>query len=459
MEFIKNNHYVLDIQDIGVNGEGIGKLEGFTFFVDKALPNETVEIIATKLKKSYGYGKLVNIITPSPDRVEPVCQVAGRCGGCSLQHLLYSAQLKFKTNKVAQNLARIGSFENIEVLPAIGMDKPIRYRNKAQYPVSVIDGKLVCGFYANHSHRVIPCEDCLINHEDNKDIINAIKAFMNSCRLTAYNEEEHKGFLRHIVIKNSVHTDEAMVCLVVNAKSFKYKKELITALSAFNTIKSIVISYNTDKTNVILGKTTEVIYGKETITDYIDSLKFNISPLSFFQVNPEQTEKLYRTALDFADLKGEETVIDAYCGIGTISLFLAQRAKKVYGVEIVPEAISAAKENAKLNNIDNTEFYVGKSEEIVPMLNKEKGITPDVMVVDPPRKGCEESLLKLMLDMSPDRIVYVSCDSATLARDLKILCADKYEIKKVQPVDMFPHTPHVETVVLMSRIYSDCDVK
>ncbi len=459
MEFIKNNHYVLDIQDIGVNGEGIGKLEGFTFFVDKALPNETVEIIATKLKKSYGYGKLVNIITPSPDRVEPVCQVAGRCGGCSLQHLLYSAQLKFKTNKVAQNLARIGSFENIEVLPAIGMDKPIRYRNKAQYPVSVIDGKLVCGFYANHSHRVIPCEDCLINHEDNKDIINAIKAFMNSCRLTAYNEEEHKGFLRHIVIKNGVHTDEAMVCLVVNAKSFKYKKELITALSAFNTIKSIVISYNTDKTNVILGKTTEVIYGKETITDYIDSLKFNISPLSFFQVNPEQTEKLYRTALDFADLKGEETVIDAYCGIGTISLFLAQRAKKVYGVEIVPEAISAAKENAKLNNIDNTEFYVGKSEEIVPMLNKEKGITPDVMVVDPPRKGCEESLLKLMLDMSPDRIVYVSCDSATLARDLKILCADKYEIKKVQPVDMFPHTPHVETVVLMSRIYSDCDVK
>ncbi len=452
MEFIKNNHYVLDIQDIGVNGEGIGKLEGFTFFVDKALPNETVEIIATKLKKSYGYGKLVNIITPSPDRVEPVCQVAGRCGGCSLQHLLYSAQLKFKTNKVAQNLARIGSFENIEVLPAIGMDKPIRYRNKAQYPVSVIDGKLVCGFYANHSHRVIPCEDCLINHEDNKDIINAIKAFMNSCRLTAYNEEEHKGFLRHIVIKNSVHTDEAMVCLVVNAKSFKYKKELITALSAFNTIKSIVISYNTDKTNVILGKTTEVIYGKETITDYIDSLKFNISPLSFFQVNPEQTEKLYRTALDFADLKGEETVIDAYCGIGTISLFLAQRAKKVYGVEIVPEAISAAKENAKLNNIDNTEFYVGKSEEIVPMLNKEKGITPDVMVVDPPRKGCEESLLKLMLDMSPDRIVYVSCDSATLARDLKILCADKYEIKKVQPVDMFPHTPHVECVVLMSRV-------
>lgn len=452
MEFIKNNHYVLDIQDIGVNGEGIGKLEGFTFFVDKALPNETVEIIATKLKKSYGYGKLVNIITPSPDRVEPVCQVAGRCGGCSLQHLLYSAQLKFKTNKVAQNLARIGSFENIEVLPAIGMDKPIRYRNKAQYPVSVIDGKLVCGFYANHSHRVIPCEDCLINHEDNKDIINAIKAFMNSCRLTAYNEEEHKGFLRHIVIKNGVHTDEAMVCLVVNAKSFKYKKELITALSAFNTIKSIVISYNTDKTNVILGKTTEVIYGKETITDYIDSLKFNISPLSFFQVNPEQTEKLYRTALDFADLKGEETVIDAYCGIGTISLFLAQRAKKVYGVEIVPEAISAAKENAKLNNIDNTEFYVGKSEEIVPMLNKEKGITPDVMVVDPPRKGCEESLLKLMLDMSPDRIVYVSCDSATLARDLKILCADKYEIKKVQPVDMFPHTPHVECVVLMSRV-------
>ncbi len=452
MEFKKNEHYTLDITDIGIDGEGIGKLDGFTFFVDKALPGERVEIIATKLKKSYGYGRLVNIVTPSPERTQPACPVAGKCGGCSLQHLSYKAQLDFKTDKVRQNLIRIGGFDDVEVLPAIGMEKPERYRNKAQYPVSVIKGELVCGFYASHSHRVVPCDDCLINAEENKDIINAVKGFLLACHLSAYDEEKHSGFLRHIVIKNGFHTGETMVCLVVNAKSFKYKRELTAALSAFDSIKSIVVSYNTDKTNVIMGKQTEVIYGKDSITDTIGSLKFNISPLSFFQVNPIQTEKLYKTALDFADLKGDETVIDAYCGIGTISLFLAQRAKKVYGVEIVPEAIAAAKENARLNNIDNAEFFAGKAEEIVPMLNKDKGITPDVMVVDPPRKGCEESLLNLMLDMSPKTIVYVSCDSATLARDLKILCKDEYTIKTVQTVDMFPHTPHVETVVLMSKV-------
>lgn len=451
MDFKKNNHYIVEITDIGVNGEGIGKLEGFTFFVDKALPGETVEIIATKLKKKYGYGRLMNIIKPSSHRTEPLCTVAGICGGCSLQHLDYSAQLEFKTAKVRQNLMRIGGFSHIDVLPAIGMDNPVRYRNKAQYPVSIINGEFVCGFYANHSHRLIPCEDCLINLEENKHIISAIKDFLQACNLTSYDETTHKGFLRHIVIKSGFHTGEVMVCLVVNAHSFKYKNELITSLSRFDSIKSIAINYNTDKTNVIMGQKTETIYGKDTITDTIGNLKFNISPLSFFQVNPIQTEKLYETALDYAGLTGSETVIDAYCGIGTISLFLAKRAKKVYGVEIIPEAIAAAKENANLNNIANAKFYAGKSEEIIPMLHNEKGITPDVMVVDPPRKGCDESLLKLMLNMSPKTIVYVSCDSATLARDLKILCTENYEIKRVQPVDMFPHTPHVETVVLMSK--------
>lgn len=451
MDFIKNNHYTIDITDIGIDGEGIGKLDGFTFFVDKALPGEKVEIIATKLKKHYGYGKLFKIISPSPDRVKPVCSVAGKCGGCNLQHLSYAAQLDFKTNKVKQNLMRIGGFADISVMPAIGMDSPLRYRNKAQYPVSIIDGKMVCGFYASRSHRVVPCEDCLINAKENKDILSAIKDFMLFCNLSAYDETQHCGFLRHIVIKNGFHTGEIMVCLVVNAKSFKYKNELITALSPYDSIKSIIVSYNTDKTNVILGKDTEVIYGSETIMDAIGELIFKISPLSFFQVNPIQTEKLYKAALDFANLKGNETVIDAYCGIGTISLFLAKRAKKVYGVEIVPEAITAARENAQLNNITNAEFYVGKSEDIVPQLHNTKGIIPDVMVVDPPRKGCEESLLKLMLEMEPHSIVYVSCDSATLARDLKILCESKYHIEKVQPVDMFPHTVHVETVILLEK--------
>lgn len=451
MDFKKNEHYLLDITDIGNDGEGIGKIKGFTFFVDKALPGERVEIIATKLKKSYGYGKLIKILSPSPLRTEPQCVIADKCGGCSLQHLAYKGQLEYKTNKVKQNIERIGGFKNITVLPAIGMDYPIRYRNKAQYPVSLIKGEIVCGFYAKHSHRVIPCDDCLINNEENKEIISAIKNFMALNNLSAYDEEKHTGFLRHIVIKNGTYTNEIMVCIVVNSKSFDYKEQLIASLSHCKNIKSIVISYNTAKTNVILSNNIEVIYGSNTICDTIGNLKFNISPLSFFQVNPIQTEILYKTALDYADLKGNETVIDAYCGIGTISLFLAQKAKKVYGVEIVPEAIEAAKENAKLNNITNVEFYAGKSEEIVPQLHIEKGISPDVMVVDPPRKGCEESLLKLMLNMSPEKIVYVSCDSATLARDLKILCKDKYKIDKVQPVDMFPQTCHVETVVLMSR--------
>jgi 23S rRNA (uracil1939-C5)-methyltransferase len=452
MDFKKNNRYTINITDIGVDGEGIGKIDGFTFFVDKALPGETVEIIATKLKKNYGYGKLVNIIVPSKDRVEPICKVADKCGGCSIQHLSYSAQLSFKTSKVKQNLIRIGGFADIDVLPTLGMENPIRYRNKAQYPVSVINGELVCGFYANHSHRIVPCEDCLINDEQNSRIIAKIKAFMTDCSLSPYNEEKHSGFLRHIVIKNGVHTGEVMVCLVVNANSFKYKNELIASLSELDNIKSIVISFNTDKTNVILGKKIELVYGNDSITDTIGDLMFNISPLSFFQVNPKQTEVLYKTALDFAGLTGNETVIDAYCGIGTISLFLAKKAKMVYGVEIVPEAINAAKQNARLNNITNVQFYAGKSEEIVPLLHNEKNVSPDVMVVDPPRKGCEASLLKLMLDMKPHTIVYVSCDSATLARDLKLLCNDLYKIECVQPVDMFPHTTHVETVCLMSRI-------
>lgn len=451
MEFKKNEHYIIDITDIGNDGEGIGKADGFTFFVPNALPEERVEIIATKVKKSYGYGKLVKIINRSEERVQPFCPVADKCGGCSLQHLSYKAQLAYKRSKVKQNLIRIGGFEDPDVLPVIGMSEPVRYRNKAQYPVGIADGKLVCGFYAAHSHRVIACDDCLINLEENREIIAAIKRFAAQNALTAYDETTHKGLLRHIVIKNGVHTGETMVCLVVNAKAFRLKAQLANVLENFASIKSTIISYNTERTNVILGKKTELVSGSETITDTIGTLKFKISPLSFFQVNPIQTEKLYSTALDFADLKGDETVIDAYCGIGTISLFLAQRAKKVYGVEIVPEAIEAAKQNAELNGIKNVEFFAGKSEEIVPMLNKERHITPDVMVVDPPRKGCEESLLHLMLDMNPKTIVYVSCDSATMSRDLKILCENTYKLTKIQPVDMFPHSTHVETVVLISR--------
>lgn len=451
MEFRKNQKYTTEITDIGINGEGIGKIEGFTVFVNNALPGEKVEVLLMKVKKNYGYGRLERIITPSPDRVKPPCPIADKCGGCSLQHLSYPAQLEFKRRLVSENLRRIGGFDDIEVLPVIGMDEPYFYRNKGQYPVKY-DNKPNIGFYARASHRVIDCEKCLIADKCNEKIIALLRGFIEKNNISVYNEEKHSGLIRHILIRNGAHTGEIMVCLVVNGKNFKFKNELINALSDVKGIKSIVINYNTEKTNVILGRNCETVFGADTITETIGSLKFNISPLSFFQVNPTQTEKLYGKALEFAALTGSETVIDAYCGTGSITLFLAQKAKNVYGIEIIPEAIENAKINAAQNGIENAEFFCGSSEETVPKLYEQRGITPDVMVVDPPRKGCESSLLELFLKMQPKRIVYVSCDSATLARDLKILCeSGMYKIKKVQPVDMFPHSVHIETVVLLQK--------
>ena len=454
MEFTKNQIYTTEITDIGINGEGIGRTDGFTVFVNNALPGEKAEILMMKVKKNYGYGKLTRLITPSPDRVKPLCPIADKCGGCSLQHLAYPAQLKFKQVLVRENLRRIGGFEDIDVLPVIGMDEPYYYRSKGQYPVS-FDKKLKkpnIGFYARASHRVIDCGRCFIADKCNTGIISLLRSFITKNNIPVYNEETHSGLLRHILIRNGANTDEIMVCLVVNGKNFKYKKELVNALSGVKGIKSIVINYNTEKTNVILGKKCETVFGSDSITEKIGGLKFNISPLSFFQVNPIQTEKLYSTALEFAGLTGSETVIDAYCGTGSITLFLAQKAKNVYGVEIIPEAIENAKINAAQNGIKNAEFFCGSSEETVPKLYKERGISPDVMVVDPPRKGCEASLLELFLKMQPKRIVYVSCDSATLARDLKILCeGGAYKVEKVQPVDMFPHGVHIENVCLLTR--------
>lgn len=453
MTIKKNDIYTIKITDLGTQGEGIGKIEGYTLFVKNTLPGEEVKVIVVKANKNYGYGKALEIISPSPDRATPSCAVAGKCGGCTIQHLNYTAQLKQKQNKVRQNIMRIGGFENVDVEPIIGMDEPYHYRNKAQYPVNSDKNGINIGFYSLGSHKIVNFEDCLIGSKINKSILQTIRNFMESNNITAYNEETAKGLVRHILIREGYFTGEIMVCLVVNSHNFKYKDELVNSLKTTPNIKSIVINYNTVKSNVILGQKCETIWGQDYITDKIGDLIFKISPLSFFQVNPIQTYKLYSKALEFADLKGSETVIDAYCGIGSISLFLAQKSKKVYGIEIIPAAIENANENAKINNISNAEFFVGKSEDIVPALYKEKGVKPDVMVVDPPRKGCDESLLKLMLDMNPQKIVYVSCDSATLARDLKILCSNnKYEIQKVQPVDMFPHSYHVETVVLLHAV-------
>lgn len=452
MTIRKNEIYTLTITDIGSHGEGIGKIDGYTLFVKNTLPGEEVKVIVVKANKNYGYGKALEILKPSSQRVKPLCTAAGRCGGCTLQHMDYKAQLLQKQNKVRQNIIRIGGFNDIYVEPTIGMDNPWNYRNKAQYPVSSDNKGINIGFYSLGSHKTVNIENCLIGSKYDPEILNIIRKFIEENNIPAYNEETGKGLIRHIIVRTGFYTDEIMVCLVVNSKNFKYKNKLTEALKTIENIKSIVINYNTAKTNVILGDKCETIYGNDYITDKIGDLTFRISPLSFFQVNPVQTQKLYSKALEFADLKGNETVIDAYCGIGTISLFLAQKAKKVYGIEIVPQAIENAVENAKLNNIKNAEFYTGKSEDIVPDLYKTKGVKPDVMVVDPPRKGCDENLLNLMLNMKPEKIVYVSCDSATLARDLKILCStNDYEIKKVQPVDMFPHSYHVETVALLTK--------
>lgn len=447
----KNEIYNIEITDLGTHGEGIGKINGYTLFVKGTLPGEMVKTLVVKTNKSYGYGKAIEIIKKSQNRIEPLCSVAGKCGGCTLQHLNYSAQLLQKQKKVEQNLIRIGGFQNIKVEKIIGMENPYRYRNKAQYPVSYDKNGIKIGFYSLGSHNVINCNDCLIGSKYNEAILESVKKFIIQNNITIYNEKTGKGLVRHILIREGFYTNEIMVCLVVNSNNFRYKEKFAEIFTECKNIKSIVINYNTVKSNVILGEKCETIKGQDYISDKIGNLYFKISPLSFFQVNPLQTYNLYSKALEFADLKGNEVVIDAYCGIGSISLFLAQKAKKVYGIEIVAPAIENAIENAKINNIENTEFFVGKSEEIVPALYNEKGIKPDVMVVDPPRKGCEKSLLELMLNMGPERIVYVSCDSATLARDLKILCDNEYKIDKVQPVDMFPHSYHVETVVLLKQ--------
>ena len=458
----KNEKIVVKIEDIGVNGEGIGKVEGYTLFVKDALISDTVEAVITKAKKNYGYAKMLKILDASPHRVERKCPVARQCGGCQIQELSYEAQLDFKTKKVYGNLERIGGFspEFLDTVmePICGMEEPFYYRNKAQFPIGTDrEGNIVTGFYAGRTHQIIPNMECALGVSVNQKILQIIVDFMNQYGVSAYNEETGRGLVRHVLIRYGFTTKEIMVCLVINGDNFPKSEKLADKLVQIEGMTSITYSVNKENTNVIMGKEIGVLWGQGYITDYIGDVKYQISPLSFFQVNPVQTEKLYGLALEYAGLKGNETVWDLYCGIGTISLFLAQKAKKVYGVEIVPQAIDDARNNAKINGIENAEFFVGKAEEVLPeyyaRYEKEHGekAYADVIVVDPPRKGCDETLLDTMVEMKPERIVYVSCDSATLARDLKYLCERGYEIQRVKPVDQFPHTVHVETVVLLSR--------
>ena len=486
MEYQKNDVVTVRIDDIGNDGEGIGKIEGYTLFVKDAVIGDIVDAKITKVKKNYGYAKLERVVTPSPFRVTPRCAFHRQCGGCQIQAMSYERQLIFKQDKIRNHLLRIGGFsgELIDEImqQIIGMAHPWHYRNKAQYPVGYDkNGNLITGFYAGRTHDIIANTDCFLGAPENKQILEAVLSYMKENHVSAYQEKTGEGLVRHILIRTGFASGEIMVCLVINGERLPADEKLVEKLTGIsfakaadrreegcigNEISSISLSINMERNNVIMGKTIRNLWGKDYIEDSIrvlqdtdekenknESVTFRISPLSFYQVNPGQTEKLYNIALNYAELTGKETVWDLYCGIGTISLFLAKRAKQVYGVEIVPQAIEDAKENARINRITNAEFYVGKAEEVLPEKSEKEGIHADVIVVDPPRKGCDSKCLETMLAMKPERIVYVSCDSATLARDLRVLVDGGYELKKVRGVDQFGGTVHVETVCLLSKRY------
>ena len=463
IHFKKNDLITITIEDMGSDGEGIGKCQGYPIFVKDAMIGDVAEVKIMKAKKNYAYGKLEKVLKPSSFRVEPKCAFHRQCGGCQIQAMSYEKQLEWKENKIKNNLQRIGGFSK-ELLdrvmePIVGMEEPYHYRNKAQYPIGTDkEGKLIAGFYAGRTHSIVANTDCCLGPKENKIILEYILAFMEKYHIPAYNEQNGEGLVRHVLIRTGFATGEIMVCLVINGKCLPKSKEFVEGLRGLTLEKKIVsisISPNTKNTNVIMGDRAETLWGKSYIEDYIGETKFRISPLSFYQVNPVQTEKLYGLALEYAGLTGRETVWDLYCGIGTISLFLAKKAKQVYGVEIVPQAIEDAKQNARINHIENAEFFVGKAEEILPKKYEEERIYADVIVVDPPRKGCDEACLNTMVRMQPERIVYVSCDSATLARDLKYLGENGYEVVRGRGVDQFGHSGHVETICLLSKFHAD----
>lgn len=476
MVYEKNQILTVEITDMTADGEGIGKIDGYPFFIKDAIIGDQARIRVTRAKKNYGYGRLEKVLMPSPFRIDAKCSFHRQCGGCQLQAMNYMRQLQFKESKVKNNLIRIGGFApkllDKVMEPVVGMEEPFYYRNKALYPIGADrDGNPVAGFYAGRTHNIIANTDCSLGVRENREVLEIILSYMKKNRIPAYDETFGKGLIRHVLIRKGFQSGEIMVCLVLNAKAGRKNSdflpgqaELVNRLSKVKGMASISVSINREHTNVVMGKEIHTIWGKESIKDTIrirnaendfaatgQEITFSISPLSFYQVNPVQTEKLYSLALSYAGITGKETVWDLYCGIGTISLFLASNAKQVYGVEIVPQAIRDAQRNAAQNNIKNAQFFVGNAEEVFPEKYAKDGIRADVVVVDPPRKGCDRVCLEAMLKMAPERIVYVSCDSATLARDLRILCEDAYEIERVRAVDMFPMTVHTECVVGMQR--------
>lgn len=501
MEIRKNDEFELTIEDMSEDGAGIGKQDGYIWFVKDAVIGDRIQARAMKMKKNYGFARLMEVLEASKDRVMPECPVARQCGGCQLQMMSYEAQLHFKERKVYNNLRRIGGMENlrlpeqadevsvpenvserntsermettdagvkaenvsgksagegvdktITMEPILGMEYPWRYRNKAQFPFGRDkDGRIIAGFYAGRTHHIVEAEDCLLGVEENAVILDIIKKIMEEYQIAPYDEETHKGLIRHALIRKGFSNGELMVCLVINGKKLPHADIFVERLKEVPGMTSISYNINQEKTNVILGAELVNLYGPGYITDKIGNVSYQISPLSFYQVNPVQTEKLYGTALEYAGLTGGETVWDLYCGIGTISLFLAQKAKKVYGVEIVPPAIEDARRNAALNGMENVEFFVGKAEEVLPREYEKNQVYADVIVVDPPRKGCDSVCLDTIVRMQPKRVVYVSCDSATLARDVKYLDERGYAVERVRCCDMFGMSGHVETVALLSQ--------
>ncbi|SEM93033.1 23S rRNA m(5)U-1939 methyltransferase [Mesobacillus persicus] len=442
----KNDYIDVEFEDLTHDGAGVAKVDGYPIFVQGGLPGEKANIKVIKVNKGYGVGRMVQLLERSYFRIDIAQEEKHKFGGCQLEHISYEGQMKFKENQVRQVLTRIGKLENVTVHPVLGMEHTWQYRNKAQVPVGEKDGKLISGFFKPRSHEIVDTKESLIQLPEVNQAIQAVKEICSELGVKAYNEETHKGDLRHIMARYGKQTGELMVVIITRTNDFPNRNSIVEEIVArLPKVKSIVHNVNSKRTNVIIGDKTKVLWGSEVIYDYIGDVKFAISALSFYQVNPDQTKVLYDKALEYAGLNGNETVIDAYCGIGTISLFLAQKAKKVYGVEIVKEAIEDATRNAELNEISNAEFAVGKAEDIIPKWYDE-GITADVLVVDPPRKGCDEALLQTIVEMKPAKIVYVSCNPGTLARDLRILEDGGYETLEVQPVDMFPQTTHVECV-------------
>lgn len=451
----KNKEYIFDIISQGYEGEGIAKIDNkYPIFIEGALKGEKVKVRIVKVNKNFAYGKLMEVLEASEERVNPPCAIYKRCGGCKLQHASYKAQLDFKWDRVKDCVSKIGKLDPSIVKYPLGMEEPWRYRNKVQLPIGLINGEVKIGFFAPRSHDIIDMESCLIQDEIGDKVVKLTREWIEKFNIRPYNvdgEYDEKGIVRHIMIRRGFTTNEVMIVLVTNGETLPHKEEFVDLMvKNIPGIKSVIQNINSKKTNVILGLESKTLWGEDTISDYIGDFRFNISPLSFFQVNPTQTEVLYGKALEYANLTGNEEVFDAYCGTGTITLFLSQKAKKVYGVEIIQQAIDNAWINAKENKVENVEFFVGESEVVIPDLIN-KGVKADVVVVDPPRKGCDKKLLDAITNIDAKKIVYVSCDPSTLGRDLQVLEENGYKTLEVQPVDMFPNTSHVENVAKLIK--------